>query len=153
MKPIVSKSMTIGEPVDGIALQNEAHGHHKKWTIEVKFVAWAVILVETCHEHIERHMINDINGLFVIDWINVGQPISVLGQQGCAEANDTHQDQHGELHFPKEMPDLQEHTECACLVALGDHFGHFQVSLGLKSTLFVAHHSSLVDLVGGDGVE
>jgi hypothetical protein len=98
-------------------------------------------------------MINDINGLFVIDWINVGQPISVLGQQGSAEANDTHQDQHGELHFPKEMPDLQEHTECACLVALGDHFGHFQVSLGLESTLFVAHHSSLVNLVGGDGVE
>ena len=84
--------MTISEPVDSITLQNEAHSHHKKWAIEVKFIAWTVILVETSHEHIEGHMINGIYRLFVINWINIAQPISVLGQQGCAEANDTHQD-------------------------------------------------------------
>ena len=123
--------MTIGKPVDGVPLQNETHGHHKKRTIEVDFVAWAVVLVKTCHEDIKGDIIDDINRLFVIDWINIGEPISVLRQQGCAESNDTHQDQHGELQLPKEMPNLQEHTKCTCLVALRHHFCDFQISLGL----------------------
>ena len=58
---VVSKSSSIGQPVNIVSLDKEADGHQEHWLIEVLPVLRFDIFVSTSHEQVESYLIQLLN--------------------------------------------------------------------------------------------